>query len=218
MKLEINNKCLLFDLDGTLLDQKFDNQFWNHVIPSELSLRSKKPIDLVSQEIQQAYYDVRGTLNWYCINYWSKKFRLNIFELTQKHNAKICVHEGATDLLKSLSLLPVHLYLVTNAHPDILKVKFEKTNIDKYFNEIFSSHSFGYPKESIHYWRELLKFLPQNKEDCILIDDNEDVIETARNFGIGQCITVTRPDTSQPPNKNDGQLSLMSVSEMLHWI
>ena len=218
MKLEINNKSLLFDLDGTLLDQKFDNQFWNHVIPTELSLRSKKPIDLVNQEIQQAYYNVRGTLNWYCIDYWSKKFRLNIFELTQKHDAKICVHEGATDLLESLSLLPVHLYLVTNAHPDILKVKFEKTKIDKYFNEIFSSHSFGYPKESIHYWRELLKFLPQNKEDCILIDDNEDVIETARKFGIGQCITVTRPDTTQPPNKNDGQLSLMSVSEMLNWI
>jgi len=218
MKLEINNKCLLFDLDGTLLDQKFDNQFWNHVIPTELSLRSKKPIDLVSQEIQRAYYDVRGTLNWYCIDYWSKKFRLNIFELTQKHDVKICVHEGAMDLLKSLSLLPVRLYLVTNAHPDILKVKFEKTNIDKYFIEVFSSHSFGYPKESTHYWSELLKFLPQNKEDCILIDDNEHVIETARNFGIGQCITVTRPDTSQTPNKNDDPLSLMSVSEMLHWI
>jgi len=45
-----------------------------------------------------------------------------------------------------------------------------------------------------------LEFL--DRERTLLIDDNEDVLDTAIEFGVGHVLTIAQPDLQKPPRAN----------------
>ena len=88
-----------------------------------------------------------GTLNWYCLDYWTRELGLDISALEGEVSHKIAVRPQAEDFLKAMRDRGLATVLATNAHRRSLALKLERTGIAAYFDAIVSAHDFGHPKE-----------------------------------------------------------------------
>src|ERR1700690_2423335 len=69
---------VMLDMDGTLLDQRFDNWFWRELIPERYArgrgISQPEAAGLLVPEFPAGL----GTMRWYCIEYWSEELKLDI--------------------------------------------------------------------------------------------------------------------------------------------
>src|SRR3989344_2884586 len=72
---------LLLDLDGTLLDLHYDNHFWLDHVPRRYAETHGLSPEAAREEVLGRYQRAEGTLNWYCVDYWSRELRLDIGQL-----------------------------------------------------------------------------------------------------------------------------------------
>ena len=87
-------KNVFLDLDGTLLDLFFDNYFWHQFLPGEYSKKFNISYEEAYNQLQIKYKKKVGTIDWYCIDYWSKELRVDIASLKnkQKHRILSLIH------------------------------------------------------------------------------------------------------------------------------
>src|SRR5580658_4308326 len=69
---------VLLDLDGTLLDLAFDNHFWRTHVPQAWAQKRQLELQQALQELQTRFRACEGTLNWYCLDYWSRELELDL--------------------------------------------------------------------------------------------------------------------------------------------
>ena len=62
----------------------------------------------------------------------------------------------------------------------------------------YSAHQFGHAKEDLGFWGKLFDSELSDPQRTMLVDDNEEVLDTAAKFGVGQVLTIARPDLSKP--------------------
>ena len=189
---------ILLDMDGTLLDLHFDNYFWQEYLP--LKWGERNGIDHVTARtrLMPLLGSMRGTLSWYCLDYWSNALDMDVLGLNLDIQHLIGLRPHALDLLQYLDASPKAVVLVTNAHQELLTLKLKRTGIGGFFDAVFSAHGFGVPKEQPEFWAHLNEqhpFLPQR---TLLIDDNLDVLRSARCYGIRGLLTVEQPDMHAP--------------------
>ncbi len=72
---------ILLDLDGTLLDLNFDLHFWLEYLPIIYSEKHKVRIGDAKDILLKMLDTEIGTLNWYCLDFWSNKLDLDIVQL-----------------------------------------------------------------------------------------------------------------------------------------
>ena len=194
-------ETVFLDMDGTLLDLYFDNHFWLEHIPKRLAEKQAQPLEQAREQLMSLYHSKRGTLDWYCIDYWSAQLGLDILALKSEVEHLIRFHPHVEEFLHWLRESGREVALVTNAHPGTLNFKLERIPLAHYFSHLISSHHFGYPKESQEFWQRLMTHLPFNPQHTLFIDDSESVLQAARDFGIGHVIAISHPD-SQAEGKN----------------
>jgi len=175
---------VLLDMDGTLLDLHFDWNFWMEVIPEAYACKNEMELDEAKTIIREKIHSQTGTLNWYCLDYWTETLNLPIAEIKQGLKHQIKVHPEVMDFLAKLKQLNKNVIMVTNAHRDSLALKLEMTEIGDYFDTLISSHDFGIPKEKIEVWSEIQKITPYDPSRTLLIDDNLHALQTAKDYGI----------------------------------
>src|SRR5271167_2405306 len=61
---------VLLDMDGTLLDQRFDNWFWQECVPDSYAEEHGLSLPETRQILEPKFRAMRGTIQWYCIDYW----------------------------------------------------------------------------------------------------------------------------------------------------
>ena len=206
---------VLLDMDGTLLDLRFDNWFWQQLVPSRYAQAHSLPLERVRDLLRPMFNGVTGTLPWYCIDYWSRELELDLRLLTRESLEQVKFLPGAPGFLNRLRTSGKRIALVTNAHPDTLAIKDEKVNIKAYVDACYSSHDFGAPKEHADFWPKLLQtesFAPQR---TLFVDDSLPVLRCARSFGIAHLRAVRRPDTGQPPKPTDDFVAIDGVEVLL---
>src|SRR5579864_831353 len=64
---------VLLDMDGTLLDQSFDNWFWQELIPARYAEARRITEAEAAALLAPKFRAVMGTIQWYCIDYWSRQ-------------------------------------------------------------------------------------------------------------------------------------------------
>ena len=69
---------VLFDMDGTLLDLHYDNQFWKELLPRRNAEQRGLDVDTSKAVLKPVFRRREGTLDWYCIDYWSRELNLDI--------------------------------------------------------------------------------------------------------------------------------------------
>lgn len=193
---------LLLDLDGTLLDLAFDTHFWLEVVPEYYGRpRGLSARDALEREIMPRLRDAEGTLNWYCLDYWSRMLELDLSVIKSRHDERIAWLPGAQDFLRRQRAAGRRLVLATNSHPETLRIKDQKAGIRPLLDAVHSSHEFGAPKEYAEFWLRFQRALDYDPARSAFIDDNPKVLAAARRAGIDCVIAVTRPDSSRPPRE-----------------
>lgn len=190
-----NIDTVLLDMDGTLLDLHFDWNFWMEVIPQAYSDKNQLSLEAAKKIIHEKIHSQTGTLNWYCLDYWTDTLSLPIAELKRELKHQIQVHPEVMDFLAQLKAHNKHVIMVTNAHRDSLVLKLEMTEIGDYFDCIISSHDIGLPKENIQLWSKIQAIAPYDPAKTLLIDDNLQALQSAKEYGIAYplCATFISP-------------------------
>lgn len=196
--INLNDITTIFlDMDGTLLDLRFDNHFWLEHVPQRYGEKHGYSLGQAKNELYGRYESMKGTLQWYCVDYWSEELDLDIAMLKEELTHLISIHPHVIDFLKTSRSMDKRLILLTNAHTKSIKVKFAKTGLDRYFDRIISSHTLGEPKESARFWPLLYEYEAYDPRSTLLIDDNIEVLRAAANSGICHLLAVKRPDTGR---------------------
>lgn len=204
---------VLLDLDGTLLDLAFDNRFWRELVPRQLAARRGTDFASAWRMLAPMFEATRGTLDWYCLEYWSRELGLDLEALTRAVRHEIAWLPHARDFLDRLRSSGRRLVLVTNAHPHTLRVKDAHLNLRRQFDAVFSSHEFGAAKEQQGFWSRLAAADPFECGRALLVDDSLPVLRAARDHGVGQLWAVRRPDSREPCRPASGFASVESVRQ-----
>lgn len=206
---------VLLDLDGTLLDLRFDNYFWTEYLPECFAEQKDMPLGDAREHLKELIDSARGSLNWYCTDYWSEILELDVIALKEKVRERISPRPGAEDFLSCMQASPRETLLVTNAHPDTLRVKLQRITWHPYFDRIVSSHDLGHPKESLEFWVRFAALHPFDLQNTLFIDDNEEVLDAAAAFGIRHLLTVDRPDSGQPAQRSSNYRGFDHFKEII---
>ncbi|ACL74003.1 putative hydrolase [Thioalkalivibrio sulfidiphilus HL-EbGr7] len=186
---------VLLDMDGTLLDLHFDNYFWLEHVPRRLAQARGMDEAEAHAFVRERTAAVRGRLVWYCLDYWSRELDLDIVALKREVMHLIAVHQHAEAFLAALRESGRRVMLVTNAHRGSLDLKLERTGIGAHFHRLVSAHDLGRAKEEPGFWEALRVREGYAPGETLLVDDNLDVLRSARDFGIAHLRAVRRPDT-----------------------
>ncbi len=206
---------VLLDMDGTLLDLHFDNHFWLTHVPHHFANKHGMGIDQAMQELLSQYREVQGSLNWYCVDYWSDKLGLDIVQLKHELSHKISIRPKVLQFLNALHGLSIDLRLVTNAHKKAIQIKMRYTGLAPHFDTIVCSHDIGAPKEAPEFWRLLHQRYPFNSERTLFIDDNLDVLRAARGYGVHYLLAIYQPDSQQPVREVEEFRAICSFDEIM---
>jgi putative hydrolase of the HAD superfamily len=206
---------LFLDMDGTLLDLHFDNYFWLEYVPLKYAEAQNITPEESKRELLARYKDIEGTLEWYCIDHWSKELGLDIVLLKQEVDHLISVHPHVVDFLDAVRRLDKRVLLVTNAHQKALALKLERTQLGGHFDMVVSSHDLEHPKESQEFWRRLEEIVRFNKERTLFVDDSISVLRSAERYGIEHLLMILRPDTKGPLRDAEHFSAIHDFSEIM---
>ncbi|HIG07901.1 MAG TPA: HAD family hydrolase, partial [Methylococcaceae bacterium] len=116
---------ILLDMDGTLLDLHFDNFFWQELIPIKYATKHHLSLAQAQQFLKPLFKSYEGTLNWYCLDFWSQELDLDILGLKNEIADKIAIRPHTHTFLEQLNQSERRIILVTNAHHHSLNLKME---------------------------------------------------------------------------------------------
>lgn len=190
--------AVFLDMDGTLLDLRFDNYFWHEHVPLRFSEKHDIEYQHAKQQLLDQYKSKAGTLDWYCVDYWENELGLDIGALKREVSKHIQIFPNVEKFLKKLKRNDIYVALVTNAHRKSIAVKMEQINLERYFDKIISSHDYGHAKEEQDFWHRLMLTEPFEAETTLFIDDNLSVLAAAENYGIKNLLSIKRPDSLMP--------------------
>ena len=208
-------QTILLDMDGTLLDLRFDNHFWRELVPVRYAERHGLPLEQARIEVAARTRRVEGTLDWYCLDYWSRELELDVVALKYEIEHLIAVHPHVRDFLAALRASGRRVALVTNAHGHSLTMKMEKTGLAGYFDTLVCAHDLGLAKEQAAFWPRLRALEPFDPAATLLVDDNLSVLRSAQSYGIAHLVSVLWPDSSAPPRPPGEFPAIHDFSELL---
>jgi 5'-nucleotidase len=206
---------VLLDMDGTLLDLHFDNHFWLEHVPRRYAEHHRLDPEDARADLMRRYRDIQGTLDWYCVDHWSRELELDIALLKEEVDHLIAVHPHVIDFLGLLQANGKLRVLVTNAHQKSLQLKMRRTRLDGHLDRIVCAHDYRLPKEHPDFWHRLRADLGFDPARTLFVDDSLAVLEAARHFGITQLLCVSRPDSRQPEREVAGFATVPGFAGLL---
>lgn len=207
-------KHVLLDMDGTLLDLYFDDYFWGHLVPEKYAEKHDMPFGKAKEYLYEKYRSHERTLNWTDIDFWTRELGLDIPALKEQVRHLIDVHPYVIEFLDLLRKKGKKVVLATNAHYKTVALKMRKTQLGHHFDRVITSMDMGYPKEDLRFWEHAQKTLKFRKEATMFIDDTEEVLYTAREYGIKYIVLKGIANTRAPRRENSDFLRIDVFKEL----
>jgi len=206
---------VLLDMDGTLLDLHFDSYFWLEHLPVRYA--ELHQIDYVEARawLHKRIMEEHGTLNWYCLDYWSKELSVDIVALKREITDRISFRPHVQDFLTAVQHAGLRSVIITNAHRGSLDLKLEYTDLGDRVDRIISSHDFQLPKEQAEFWDCLHEIEPFDPQRTLFIDDSLAVLRSAQRYGIRYLLSILKPDSQGEDMPNDEFMMLDAFSDIL---
>lgn len=186
---------VLLDMDGTLLDLYFDSYFWREHVPMRYAEKHALELEDAKAALFPRFQRVEGTMNWYCVDYWSEQLGMDIAMLKEEIDHLIAIHPHVLDFLDKLRQHDKKAVLVTNAHQKSLMLKLDRTQLHNHLDQIICAHDYGMPKEQTEFWDKLRRDVDYEKEHTLLVDDSLPVLRSAKHYGIEYLLAVHKPDS-----------------------
>lgn len=208
-------RTLMLDMDGTVLDLAFDNYVWKDLMPRRYAAANGMTLAAAREHLFEQYRSVQGGLDWYCLDHWAERLGIDVVQLHHDVNHRIGYLPGALEFLRTVQKRDIRVLLVTNSHPETLRLKDAVTGLGDYFDGIFSSHNYGHAKESQAFWHALQEDVGFDIETTMFVDDSQPVLRSAEEYGVSMLVTVTRPDTNRPVKRGSLFRGVEGVADML---
>jgi GMP/IMP 5'-nucleotidase len=205
---------VLLDMDGTLLDLGFDIHFWQEWVPRHFAASRRLPVLEARRLMKPIFEATQGTLDWYCMDYWSRALSLDIAALKRAARHQIAWLPRAREFLAGLRAAGRRVVLVTNAHPEALAIKDAHLGVRREFHAVYSSHELGEVKESAGFWPRLAAQERFDAGRTLFVDDSLPVLRAARAHGIAWLFAIRRPDSRSPPRAINDFPGVDSVHEL----
>jgi len=207
-------KHVLLDMDGTLLDLYFDDYFWGHLVPEKYGEKHDIPFGKAKEYLYEKYRSHERTLNWTDIDFWTRELGLDIPSLKEQVRHLIDVHPYVIEFLDLLRKKGKKVVLTTNAHYKTVALKMRKTQLGHHFDRVITSMDMGYPKEDLRFWENAQKTLKFRNDATMFIDDTEEVLYTAREYGIKYVVLKGIASTKAPRRENSDFLRVDMFKEL----
>jgi putative hydrolase of the HAD superfamily len=205
-------ECLLIDMDGVILDNAYDNDFWQNQIPEVIADSKGIVFDDAKRLAIQIFNYKKNTKDWYDVDYWSNMLSIDIEaqKRSEKSFSKISLYDGVIDTLSVLKN-KTKMILITNAHRKTLNIKLEKYNLTSYFDEMVCAHELNYVKEDIQLWYMLRSKYRLDYEKTLLVEDTINNINVGLSAGISGAIYVG----DEKFTVSDKIIKLSSINQIL---
>jgi len=205
-------ECLLIDMDGVILDNAYDNDFWQNQIPEVIADSKGIGFDDAKRLAIQIFNYKKNTKDWYDVDYWSNMLDIDIEaqKRSEKSFSRISLYDGVIDTLNVLKN-KTKMILITNAHRKTLNIKLEKYNLTPYFDEMVCAHELHYVKEDIQLWYMLRSKYRLDYEKTLLVEDTINNINVGLSAGISGAIYVG----DEKFTVSDKIIKLSSVNQIL---
>ncbi|MCQ2997041.1 GMP/IMP nucleotidase [Pseudomonas syringae group sp. J309-1] len=206
---------VLLDMDGTLLDLYYDEHFWLQHLPQRYAELHGVSLAMALLEMKPLFEKNAGTLNWYCLDYWSAELKLSVRDLKVETADLIALRPDAETFLAAIKQAGKRVIMITNAHRDSLSLKMERIELAPYFERLISSHDYGFPKESPHFWDALQADIAFDPARSLFIDDTLPILRSARSFGIGHLLAVSEPNSQKGPKDTEEFAAVKDYRELI---
>jgi len=206
---------VFLDMDGTLLDLYFDDYFWRTLVPRHYGKQHDLSFPDAKKQIETLYGNVENTLEWYSVDYWTKKLDLDIASLKTSITHLITERPNALPFLDIVRNNEKRAILVTNAHPISIALKMRYSQLSERVDTIISAHELGLPKENPEFWAHLQKVESFDSETTVLIDDSLPVLRSAAEYGIKQLFCIEKPNSHRPAQSCDEFTSIGDFLEIM---
>ena len=205
-------ECLLIDMDGVILDNAYDNDFWQNQIPEVIADSKGIEFDDAKRLAIQIFNYKKNTKDWYDVDYWSNMLNIDIEaqKRSEKSFSRISLYDGVIDTLSVLKNI-TKMILITNAHRKTLNIKLEKYNLTPYFDEMVCAHELHYVKEDIQLWYMLRSKYRLDYEKTLLVEDTINNINVGLSAGISGAIYVG----DEKFTVSDKIIKLSSINQIL---
>ena len=208
-------ESVFLDMDGTLLDLHFDNHFWLKHVPLRYAEKNGLTTQQALDELVPRFKSIEGSMNWYCVDFWSKELDLDIALLKAEVKHLIQVHPYVLEFLENLEKCGKHRVLVTNAHQKSLSLKMENTPLAGLLDKIICAHDLGIPKEEIQFWDKLQSLESYDPKRTLLIDDNLNALGSAQEYGIKHLLAIYEPDSKAGKKDVEQFQAIHSFNEIM---
>ncbi len=206
---------VLLDMDGTLLDLRFDNWFWQEHVPALWGAsRGLSPTEAVRQ-LLPTFAAAQGTLAWYCIDHWSEVLGMDLYAVKDAVREAVCWLPGAEACLIALRAAGKRTVLVTNAHPGALAVKERQLGFLHRLDAAYSTHAFGAPKEDPRFWPALQAVETFDAARTLFVDDSLPMLAAAQAFGLAAVRAIRCPDSGRAPKDTAHWPAVDGVADLL---
>ena len=189
---------VFLDMDGTLLDLHFDNHFWLEYVPRRYAEAQGLEVAAAKAELLRRYRDIQGTLEWYCVDHWSRELGLDIALLKAEVEHLIAIHPFVIEFLDALAARGKRRVLVTNAHQKAIALKLERTQLGGHLERVICAHDVALPKEAPAFWERVQALEPFDPKRTLFVDDNLVVLRSARAYGFRWLLAISEPDSKRP--------------------
>jgi putative hydrolase of the HAD superfamily len=206
---------VFLDMDGTLLDLRFDNHFWLEHVPLRYAEARGLSVETAKADLLARYQDRMGTLEWYCVDHWSRELGLDIAMLKAEVDHLIAVHPHVLEFLEALAAAGKRRVLVTNAHQRSIELKMRKTRLDGHLERILCSHDLRAAKESPEFWPRVQKIESFDPQRTLFVDDSLSVLRAARAYGFRWLLAILSPDSGQPVRECEEFEAIRDFSTLL---
>lgn len=208
-------ETVFLDMDGTLLDLHFDNQFWLEHVPLRYAQKHDLSVDEAKQQLFPRFRSVEGTIDWYCVDYWSRELGMDISTLKRELSHLIRVRPHVGEFLQALRISGKRVALLTNAHHKVIELKMAQTGLAGHFDHMICAHAFRVPKEDPRFWPQLAAEDGFEAHSTLFVDDSLPVLNAARNFGIRFLRAVRLPDSKAPPKQTGEFIAIESFDDLV---
>lgn len=206
---------VLLDMDGTLLDLHYDDFFWLNHLPQRYADFHGTDVSSAKATILDQIVELEGTLDWYCLDYWSEITRMDVPALKHEVKHKIQMRPHVQAFLMHLEKLGKKRVLITNSHRHGLDLKLQVTGIDKWLDLVISSHDYGSPKEQQAFWQRLQANEPFDPERTLFVDDTPRVLRSAQTYGIKHLVCITSPNSQKPEKSAEEFTGVSHLDELI---
>jgi HAD superfamily hydrolase (TIGR01509 family) len=206
---------VFLDLDGTLLDRYFDDYFWEQFVVETYSRKNSVDPEEARGLLLSTYKSVESTLKWTDLDYWSEQLDLDIPGLKHEIRHLIRPRPHVIEFLDFLQGTGKTVYLVTNAHPTTIRIKMNQVDLTGWFHFQVCSKDMGAAKEQLEFWHSFEKIFPFDKETTLFVDDNENVLNTARQYGIKHLVHIATPSSRESGRYHQDYISIGSFQELI---